>query len=185
MLPVWEHETSHSCLMSASLDETWAALHAVTLGDAPLMRWLLFGRALPGQLTGQRRSGPNAQTPIVPSLRATGFTLLASEPPTDLQLGRAARFWRLYGDSTVRLRDADAFTAFSEPGFAKALIVFQLREHPEGTLLVTTTRVHGTDDVARRKFARYWRLVAPASGLTRRALLAAVRRRVERGSEPA
>jgi hypothetical protein len=60
-----------------------------------------------------------------------------------------------------------------------------LREHPEGTLLVTTTRVHGTDDVAPAQVRPL-----PASGGPRqrahaRALLAAVRRRVERGSGPA
>jgi hypothetical protein len=34
-----------------------------------------------------------------------------------------------------------------------------------------------TDDEARRRFARYWRVVGPLSSLTRRSWLAAAKRR--------
>jgi hypothetical protein len=43
----------------------------------------------------------------------------------------------------------------------------------------TETRVHVADRAARRKFARYWRVVRPFSGLTRILFLREVRRRAE------
>ncbi len=45
--------------------------------------------------------------------------------------------------------------------------------------LTTETRVHVADRAARRKFARYWRIVRPFSGLIRIELLRTVRRRAE------
>src|SRR5881227_582698 len=45
--------------------------------------------------------------------------------------------------------------------------------------LSTETRVHVADPSARRKFARYWRVIRPFSGLTRILFLREVRRRAE------
>jgi hypothetical protein len=45
--------------------------------------------------------------------------------------------------------------------------------------LSTETRVLGTDDSARRRFAVYWRLIYPGSALIRRMWLQAVKRRAE------
>jgi hypothetical protein len=43
----------------------------------------------------------------------------------------------------------------------------------------TETRIAATDEVARRRFGRYWRLIGPFSSITRREMLAAIRRRAE------
>jgi hypothetical protein len=40
--------------------------------------------------------------------------------------------------------------------------------------------VHATDDSARRKFARYWRVIYPGSALIRRMWLRAIKLRAER-----
>jgi hypothetical protein len=45
--------------------------------------------------------------------------------------------------------------------------------------LTTETRVHVADPRSRRKFARYWRVVGPFSGLTRILVLRAAKRRAE------
>jgi hypothetical protein len=45
--------------------------------------------------------------------------------------------------------------------------------------LSTETRVHVADPAARRKFARYWHVIRPFSGLTRILFLREVRRRAE------
>jgi hypothetical protein len=57
------------------------------------------------------------------------------------------------------------------------------RLHPlpgERTRLETTTRCEPTDDDARRRFARYWGLIRPFSGLIRLDLLRAVARHSRR-----
>ena len=48
-----------------------------------------------------------------------------------------------------------------------------------GGTLSTETRVHVEDPAARRKFARYWRVIRPFSGMTRILFLREVRRRAE------
>lgn len=49
----------------------------------------------------------------------------------------------------------------------------------DGTLLATETRVFLTDERSRRRFAAYWLVVRPFSGLVRRSWLAAAKRRAE------
>jgi hypothetical protein len=48
-----------------------------------------------------------------------------------------------------------------------------------GSRVGTETRIAATDDTARRRFGRYWRLIGPFSSITRREMLAAIRRRAE------
>ena len=50
----------------------------------------------------------------------------------------------------------------------------------ERTVVTTETRIATTDERARRRFARYWRLVHPGSALIRIDWLRAIRRRAER-----
>jgi hypothetical protein len=45
--------------------------------------------------------------------------------------------------------------------------------------LVTATRVHATDDAARRRFARYWRLIRLGGAAIRRDMRAAIARRAK------
>jgi hypothetical protein len=49
-----------------------------------------------------------------------------------------------------------------------------------GHLRVSTeTRIHLTDDRARRRFGRYWLLIGPFSALLRLTMLQAIKRRAE------
>ena len=45
---------------------------------------------------------------------------------------------------------------------------FKAAPAQDGALLTTETRMLATDEASRRRFARYWRLIRPASGLIRR-----------------
>ncbi|MEU1311696.1 hypothetical protein ABZ419_22780 [Streptomyces cinnamoneus] len=68
---------------------------------------------------------------------------------------------------------ADAFRECDGPGFLK--MAMNIR-YAEG-LLSTETRVYATDDRTRRRFRTYWLVIRAASGLTRRSMLRAIRRR--------
>ena len=56
---------------------------------------------------------------------------------------------------------------------------FRAVPEPGGTRLETETRVFLTDAASRRRFAGYWLVVCPFSGIVRRSWLAAARRRAE------
>ena len=76
----------------------------------------------------------------------------------------------------------EEFAAFDRAGYAKMAANFRLAPTAGGgaVRLSTETRVACTDASSARRFARYWRLVRPASGAIRRSWLAAIKRRAKR-----
>jgi hypothetical protein len=82
----------------------------------------------------------------------------------------------------VVVAGGDDFAAFDQAGYAKMAANFRLDPIAGGraTRLSTETRVVCTDPSSARRFGRYWRLIRPASGATRRSWLTAIKRRAER-----
>jgi len=76
--------------------------------------------------------------------------------------------------------DLGGFRAFARPGFVLIATSFGLEALGEGTRLSTETRVQPTDAAAARAFRPYWWAIRGGSGLIRRDILHAVRRRAER-----
>jgi hypothetical protein len=115
------------------------------------VRGLLLARGL-----GPRKSGESVLSTMVPR-----STVLEDIPGEGIILTLSGQFWRLRG------RGAE------EPATA----VIDFRSQPGS--LTTETRVHVPDPESRRKFARYWRVVRPFSGLIRVLVLRAAKRRAE------
>ncbi|MFB7476059.1 hypothetical protein [Kitasatospora sp. NPDC056184] len=179
-LPAYGHRTVHGVTLAAPPQEVWAALNAVTLADLPLPRMLLALRTLPSRLRGK---GPDLLDRSVPLAdlfrRGDRWVTLVEEPGRALVLGRVARFWSPVPREPAPLRDGAGFLAFSEPGYAKAVISHEVFAHGTGSRLVTETRIQGTDARARRRFAAYWLLIRPGVGIIRRSALAAAGRRCD------
>lgn len=128
-------------------------------------------RKLPTRLA-QRRP------PVDEPHRAFGidnFTLLG-EDDTELVFGLAERFWQSdFG--LLPLETHTGFPARDEPGIALLALNFRVASTPEGhTDLSTETRVFCTDRHAQVRFAPYWYLIRPVSGLLRRRMLNAIRK---------
>ena len=104
------------------------------------------------RMFGRRRS---ARRPFIEQM-----SRLDDAPREGVVLGLKGDFWRL------RPRRGESCEA-----------VFDFRI--SGDVLSTETRVHVADPAARRRFARYWRVIRPFSGLTRVLILREVRRRAE------
>jgi hypothetical protein len=160
----------HTVLVRASRQEVWRALHEVTAGEMALTRILFGVRTLPARIAGGRRATP--ASPWLQSLLRSGFKVMAETPEQELVLGTSGRFWEL----RARPRPQP------DPGGAVAAMDFRLKDKQGGTLLTTETRVAVEDRAARRRFAFYWIVIRIGSGLIRRDLLHAVRRRAERSS---
>ena len=88
-------------------------------------------------------------------------TVLEDVPGEGLILTLRGQFWRLRGRGPE----------------APATAVIDFRALPGR--LVTETRIHVPDPASRKKFARYWLVVRPFSGLIRMLVLAAAKRRAE------
>jgi hypothetical protein len=201
-LPDYDANEVHSTRIAAPPDQVLAAARALSPREVPLVVALMAARRLParllrlarGRATRPRSSPSESGAPDAPLLDSpsesgaldapflegftrAGFFVLADRPD-ELVLGVVGRFWT--PDGGIERVAADDFVAFGEPGFAKAVFNFHVREVAGGTLLTTETRIEGTDERARRMFRRYWRVVMPGSALIRRAWLRAIRNRAER-----
>lgn len=177
-MPEPQFAERHAVRVSAPPERAWQAVRALDLGRSPLIRTLFALRSLPG-LFGEKRPGARALGLTREGLLRSGFVLLAEQPPREIVLGLAGRFWTPTGGLT-RV-EPDEFREFRRPGLALAAWNFTVLPTDEGSLVATETRVRCTDDEAYRRFRRYWRIVRPFSGLVRREALRAIRRAAEAG----
>ncbi len=151
-LPSYEFVERHSVRVEADPARVDCALREVTFRDVPLVRALIRVRGL---------GAGRADEPVLDAMRRRG-TVLEDVPGEGIVLSLQGRFWRLRGGG-------------SEP-LAAAVVDFRV----DSGELTTETRVHVADARSRRRFARYWHVVRPFSGLTRIAVLRAAKRRAER-----
>jgi len=163
-LPDFHQRERHAIHVAAPPQQALAAAKDVRLSDVPLAR-LLFRI---------RRLGATAPEGRLWDLfEANSFALLGDD--TFVLVGRP---WQLRGGLRPEVGD---FAAFDDPGYAKMALDLRALPDSDGTRLETETRVLLTDRRARRRFAAYWLVVRPLSGLTRRAWLRAAKRRAEAG----
>ena len=178
-LPGYDANEVHSTRVAAPPDRVLAAVHELTSREVPLLVVLMALRSVPAALLRRRpfRLRRNLDRPVMNHFTRGGFVVLA-ERPDELVVGAVGRFWT--SDGGLERIAGEDFSGFDAPGFAKATMNFHARPVDGGTLLTTETRIQGTDEEARRRFLRYWRVVMPGSALIRRVWLRAIRRRAER-----
>lgn len=169
LIPDPDHVTRQSRWIAAPPDVVWNALHEVRLSGLPLTVLLGAARLLPVLLTG----GGWAQLHDRPFLDTLPVPELSAQPPESVVFGGALQAWRLIGGEEPAL-DAEGLRAWSEPGWVKAAMDFQLTELGHGTELSSQTRAASTDGATRRRFARYWLFVQPGSTAIRWEVLTAV-----------
>jgi hypothetical protein len=174
-LPAWGFHNAHSLAVAAPAPRTWQSLVELRGREVRLLGPLMWVRRL-----GLPPAAPRGDDrPLLDAMAASGFVRLCTEPGREVVLGTVGRFWSWKAEFAC-VSDPDAFAAFAERGYAKAVMGFRVTPQGGGRCRVDTeTRIHATDAAARRKFALYWRVVAPGSALIRRSWLQAIRRRAE------
>ncbi|MDL4818123.1 hypothetical protein [Actinomadura opuntiae] len=172
VLPEADFRSRYTRRVKAEPAAVWDALMTLTAEELPVSRRLMALRS--GGRT--RLSGP--------LLEAFPARTLLRDEGTELVKGKIAKFWRLRPEGApVEPGDPGAFTAFTEPGWAKAALSLRVVPDGPGSLLAFETRVHCTDAFARRVFAPYWLLIrAGGAGFIRLEILGAAARRAERSS---
>jgi len=174
-MPVYDFRSRHALVVDAPAARVAAAAEGFGLDRSWVARLLFRLRGL----------GPPPAT-LRASFATEGFTLLAEQPGREIVLGTAGRFWAIDERAAmVHPRDAEAFAAYREPGSAKAVLAVRIDALPDGrTRLSTETRVACTDTAAWIRFAAYWTVIKPFSGLIRRAMLRGIAERATR-ADPA
>jgi hypothetical protein len=158
----------------------FAAIKAVRPGELPVTRLLMGVRSLPSLAVGRRRQRTRNSGTLLEQSVEMGFVPIGEERDRELVVGLIAQPWKLAGGGIVKsVRTPEDFLTFDDPSVAKIATNFLIHEHPEGCRLSTETRIRVADPQARRRFARYWFVIRPGSGIIRREWLHRIRMRAE------
>lgn len=172
-LPDYHFSERHALDIAASQARVMAAARDYRPDGDALFKCAIAARELPLRVLErlQLRSGARQ-----PPFGIDNFTRLEQRGDEELLLGLAGKFWQSdYGQA--RIADGPAFQAFDAPGTAKLVVGFVAEKLDDShTRLSTETRVFCLDADARRRFAPYWYLIRPVSGLLRRRILAGIGR---------
>jgi len=174
-MPEYNFHERHEIAIQAPPDRVRAALDHVSWADIGVMETL--GRIRSIAMGGSAARGGLPPTPIVDSVRdpRSGFFLL-DDTSHEFVFGLAGQPWN---NAAIRLTAAE-FRTWAKPGNIKVAANFLIQAAGDNRSLVATeTRIAGCDAASRKKMAQYWALVYPGSGMVRRSLLEAVRRRAE------
>jgi hypothetical protein len=152
IMPRWQFEERHEIRIAASPERIYWAIRKVTAGEIRFFKILTTIRCL-GRCR-ERESilhAPDAK-PILDVATGSGFRILADDAPRDLVFGTRVA--------------------------PRTLAVMSFHVEPDGRV-TTETRVSAGTDAARRRFAVYWRIIRPGSGIIRQSWLDAIKRRAE------
>lgn len=166
-MPAWHFRERHRTRLpeQAAGADVMAAVAQVTWGEVPVFATLL-------RLGSRGRLRHDKDRAVMDDMAVTGLHVLA-RTGDELVAGAVSDGAELPpADGTSG--PVEWFRAHTAPGGTK--VAFGVRY--AGGVLSTETRVVGADEQARRAFRRYWAVVRLPSGLVRRELLRAVRRRV-------
>ncbi len=181
-IPQAEHGGRHETLIHAPADLVFELAWNIDLQSHPVTRAIFSLREKLLRTTPVPRSARG----LVDETTILGWGMLAHRPGRELVMGAVTQPWE--ANVVFTPLPPEQFAAFAEPGMVK--IVWTLEAEPLGPALTrfrTETRVLATDEAARRKFRRYWRLFGIGILLIRLLLLPRLRREAERqyGAESA
>ncbi len=178
ILPEYQFSERHEIRVHATPDQVSAAIKEVTFADLSAYSALMRVR---GMAAGHFSRVPNRADKVRISDKLgnprSGFIQLENGDRETVG-GMVGRPWA--GGRKPGVQDLVTYRAFQDPDSVKIAYNMQVEDLGSGWSRVSSeTRILALDDSARRKMARYWRLIVPGSGLIRRQWLAAIRRRAE------
>lgn len=181
-LDTYNFHEFHSTRVRAAPEAVYRAVEEVTADEIRWLKPLMAIRTFPAWLL-RKRARPTSGAILDIATRGS-FLYLAQEPPHEIVVGIVGQFWKLTGGlPPPKPGSPEAFLAFGDPAYAKAVMNFFVEDVGNGsTLLETETRIFAPEGGARRRFAAYWRLIYPGSALIRVGWLEAIRKRAEGGS---
>jgi hypothetical protein len=165
----------HEVRVAAPASVAFEAALDLDLWSIPSIRGIFWLRE---KLLRSTRA-PRPRGGVVAETLALGWGRLEERPGRSLVMGAVTKPWE--ADVHFRAVPADHFAAFAEPDLVK--IVWTLEAEPidaASCRFATETRVAATNEWARRRFIRYWRLVGIGIVLIRWLALPAVKREAER-----
>lgn len=184
IMPLYHFNGVQSIIVrSNSSSNILNAVRDITPEEIPFLFELFWLRALPSFIIlGKRyKFSINRNRPLFEQFLASGFILLAEEVNHELVVGGIGQFWKLWGGSFPVIANTQEFLSFNSLNYAKAAINFYVHQNhgDEYVKVGTETRFYVPDQIALKKFARYWLLIHSFSAFSRRMWLRAIKHRIE------
>lgn len=173
VIPTPQFHEHHHAIIDAPIEAVWRQLNAMRWADLRMTRPLLALRGL------------GLRSPLGTSWMSSFHppAILNARPPFELGFAMVSTPWRPVPKQRT-IPTLEELRAFREPGWLKMGMEWQLRPLDGGrTLLETTTSCAATDPGAYRAFRAYWTLIRAGSGLIRRDMIHAIRRRVREAEQ--
>lgn len=170
ILPRYDFREIHSASIQAPSNIILDCIARMKMADDPMVRLAITLRELPTRLIGGSSRKP---------LDFDDFTPLARDGNSSLAVGLIGAFWQAdYG--LLAVDSLEMFTANDNKNVCRLVIGFATAAHSSGkTILTTETRVFCPTSTVKRKFAPYWYVIRPVSGLIRKRMLSRIRRQAE------
>lgn len=182
-VPNFQFREVHSIMINATASRVLSSVKSLRPADVPVVGVLMALRSIPAFLFEGKRYAPNrSDQPLIHQIVGSGFLILGEEPDSELALGTIGQFWKPTGNLCRDIATPSQFQDFQENGWAKAGWNFLVERTQSKTRLTTETRIVALGTGAKRKFGFYWLIIRGGSGLIRRAILRAIKRKAE-GSE--
>jgi hypothetical protein len=166
----------HETLVRAPADLVFDVACNFDLRSSPVARAIFWLR---GKLLRARPAPRRRPAGLLAETTELGWGMMAFRPDRELVMGAVTQPW--LADVAFRAVPPEDFAAFAEPEMVR--IVWTLEAEPLGPALTrfrTETRVAATDEAARRKFQRYWRVFGIGILMIRLLMLPKLRREAER-----
>ena len=172
-LPAWQFSERHTMRIAAPPEKVFEAIRSVRANEIALFNTLTWIRR-GGRKTSASVLNAGDTAALLDVATGSGFIYLADDAPREVVIGTVVVAPR--GERGTMT--PDRFKSQLAPGFAIGAMNFLVTpDGPNGSNVSTETRVFANNPSARRRFARYWRIIYPGSALIRRMWLRAVERR--------
>jgi hypothetical protein len=170
VLPRYDFRELHATTVRAPSNVILDCVVRQRAQDDPIVRLAIQLRELPSRVLGRSRRRP---------LDLEDFTFLGRDGDRSLAFGLTGAFWQAdYG--LLDIRTAETFKSNDRVDVCRLVMGFTAEATSSGeTLLSTETRVLCPTPAMRRKFAPYWYVIRPVSGLIRRRMLGRIRQQAE------
>lgn len=165
-LPLFHFSETHATEVNAPVSVVYSSFLACDLGRSAIVRFLFRLRRLPECEMN------------IEGLQQIGFRMLARHEDREIVFGLIGKFWTF--SAVILPFQSEKFVSFDGEGYAKAagnLLAVPITSHR--TRLITETRVQCTSSWSRVRFALYWSLIRPFSGLIRREWLRLIKQHAE------
>lgn len=179
-MPVWQFGEFHTIEVDAPPARVFAAIKKTRPDEMFLFRTLIAIRNVGQPLPKSIQDATRQYESLYDIATHSTFIVLADDPPLEFVLGTVVG----WPPGPRPKLTPDFFRQPLPPGFALAAMNCVVAPNGSGSIISTETRVFANSPAARRRFARYWRLIYPGSDLMRRMWLRAYRHRATSPEEP-